>query len=185
MNTQDQKMLKINGTIYIVVEEDTPDSYQAKGLLNLAAAMRKAGQSHSYFLRRPKGRKAFIATRWNSGTVSSATSLGYYLKDGKGAMRMIIFLVNLPNGAQVLGPIHGNCGLLGAGSNSPEVATEMLHTVLALQCRARAGKPQNRCWEPEPGCLAVRSTDFDRGNDSIISVPLTSSEFVNAFVWNG
>jgi hypothetical protein len=48
--------VKIEGVTYEVVKAETADSYEARGLMNLAAAMRENGIVRDLFIRRPNGR---------------------------------------------------------------------------------------------------------------------------------
>lgn len=74
MDTEKATM-KIDGILYVIEGEHTPESCERDGLPNLAAHMREHRQARQLFLRRPKGRRMFFAVQSVNGGTSSATAL--------------------------------------------------------------------------------------------------------------
>ncbi len=73
--------LTINGVTYNVLQVTTPESAEARGLVNVAAAMRSNGCVRELGLQRPKGRVVYYTNeyvnRYSGGMVySDVISLG-------------------------------------------------------------------------------------------------------------
>ena len=67
--------VSIKGIEYNVVQDDTPETYDDKGLHNLAREMRKNNATHALGLQRPNGKRLYTAYQFKSGNFSKVIAL--------------------------------------------------------------------------------------------------------------
>ena len=65
----------IKGLTYNVVLENTPDTYDEKGLHNLAREMRKNNAVRSLGIQLPKGKRLYTVVEFKSGNFSKITKV--------------------------------------------------------------------------------------------------------------
>lgn len=69
--------MTINRISYQVVDAMTPEQHDAAGRHAYAQHMRDCGRAADLILRRPNGRKSYLAYQWTNGVVELALLRGF------------------------------------------------------------------------------------------------------------